>query len=315
MAHVRQSATLEQWLENGTPRQRKLATIVLERRRGTLIDVIARQVGVHRETVRRWLVRYRRDGLATLKELPRRAAPRIFDDETRAAIQRAAAGAPIGMGAPAARWSLSTLRSHLIRTRVVKRISIERLRYILTEMNGRPRSWREPLPTPICLSADERERLHELCNSPALRHRAAIVLAADQEQPIKAIAVDVGVSESTARRWLRRYHRDGMRALINSQVYREPIVFTSAVRQRIAALAAQSPRALGLSHDCWSLELLRGYLVRQRVVASISKEWLRQIVRREQSDGPRRNASDMHGVLQQFAEHANATRPHRLLAR
>ncbi|HUI28322.1 MAG TPA: hypothetical protein VL403_19735, partial [Candidatus Kryptonia bacterium] len=75
------------------------------------------------------------------------------------------------------------------------------------------------------------------------------------------------------------------------------------VRERIRTVAAQSPRALGLSRDRWSLELLRQYLMRSCVVVSISKEWLRQIVRAPRDD------SDVQRVFEQFAEYAKTARP------
>jgi len=297
---VRPQATLEQWLATGTARQRRLATIVIERQNRTPVDSIARLVGVHRETVRRWLVRYRCKGLAAVADVPR-TVRRLFDDETRKRIVAETRRAPRN---GACGWSLPKLRAHLVRVGVVKHISIERLRFILNEVNQRPRSWREPAPTPIRISADEQGRLRRLYAGRSLQRRAAVVLAAADDAPIKAIATDLGMSQSTVRRWVRRYREGGVSALTYARPYREPVLFTAPVRRRIAALAAQSPRAVGVNRDQWSLELLRQQLVRSGIVTRISKEWLRQILRAEP------NGSDADCVLEQFAEYVNAPGPH-----
>jgi len=51
--------------------------------------------------------------------------------EQREEIVRLAERAPYELGLPYGRWSLSTLRAHLLKTRVVKRISREHLRQVL----------------------------------------------------------------------------------------------------------------------------------------------------------------------------------------
>src|SRR5208283_176575 len=51
------------------------------------------------------------------------------------------------------------------------------------------------------------------------------------------------------------------------------------VREQIAEVALSSPQAL-IGMKQWSLAKLRDYLVAQKIVASISIEWLRQILRR-----------------------------------
>ncbi|HUI25865.1 MAG TPA: helix-turn-helix domain-containing protein, partial [Candidatus Kryptonia bacterium] len=214
---VRPEATLEQWLATGTPRQRRLAAIVLARQRGMLIESIARQVGVHRETVRRWLVRYRRDGLTTVKEV-RRTVCWVFNREIRARIVAVAMRPPTDQGAACDHWSLLKLRAHLVRAGVVKHISIERLRYILNEANGRPRSWREPLAQPIRVTLDERNRLRQMCEVASLKRRVAAVLAVADDCPVKAVAVDFGMAESTVRRWVQRYRDGGSGALMRSPV-------------------------------------------------------------------------------------------------
>ena len=55
---------------------------------------------------------------------------------------------------------------------------------------------------------------------------------------------------------------------------------TPAQRQRILRIAEQPPYALGLPYGGWSLANLRAYLIQQRILKSVSREHLRQILKK-----------------------------------
>ena len=54
------------------------ARIVLLAADGVPLEQIARQIGVDRNVVRRWVDRYRAEGLAGLRDRPRPGRPRAF---------------------------------------------------------------------------------------------------------------------------------------------------------------------------------------------------------------------------------------------
>jgi transposase len=279
---------LQRWFEQGTRSQRVRARIVLERQRGAPIDTVARIVGVHRDTVRRWVGRYHRAGAAGLVHgNAGQLRARRFDSRLREVIRQVASAPPSAVGEAFARWSLYKLRAYLIRTAVVPQISVERLRQILIETEARGVNWRDPFPSRVQVSPEAHLRLRRMARHHVLGGRAAIVLAAAEGRPVKAVAADLGVSENTVRRWIRCFLRGGAPALAKAPGRGQPVVFKPLVRTRIVAIASQSPRILGVARAQWSLASLRQYLVERHIVTSISTEWLRQIIRRAQRPGCR----------------------------
>ena len=102
---------LNRWLIGGTPAEHQRATIILERQRGVTINTIAARLRIHRDTVRRWLARYRREGASGLSHRNAGHAPcRIFGDAARAAIRAAACAPPATLGCAYRVWSLAKLR-------------------------------------------------------------------------------------------------------------------------------------------------------------------------------------------------------------
>jgi transposase len=69
----RDRSVLEGWLRTRTTEQRKVAraSIVLGSSDGMSVGEIAREVGVSKLTVQRWLDRYEADGIKALSDLPR----------------------------------------------------------------------------------------------------------------------------------------------------------------------------------------------------------------------------------------------------
>ena len=120
------------------------AQIVLASSQGLSEADVAAALHLGRETVRRWLRRFRRNGILGLQTQPRRA---VFTQTVRQAIVRVATSDPRRYGANRAQWSLHALQEVLIRRRIVRAISIEYLRRILAEA-GAPLRGAPVLPYP-----------------------------------------------------------------------------------------------------------------------------------------------------------------------
>jgi len=126
------------------------ALIVWRSADGTTATEIARACGSTPDRVREVIHAFNRDGMASLKPRWRGGRPRRITAAMRAEIVRIATTRPQLLKEPYTRWSLRTLRSYLIRAKVVRAISTERLREILGEEGvrvHRTRSWkRSPDP-------------------------------------------------------------------------------------------------------------------------------------------------------------------------
>lgn len=116
-------------LASGPRADRRLrAQIVLASHRGLNETEIAAALHVGRAMVRRWLRRFRRAGILGLQTLPRRPP---LTHPVHQAIRQFAARNPRQYGLNRSSWTIESLRSVLIRERVVRAISIEQLRAVL----------------------------------------------------------------------------------------------------------------------------------------------------------------------------------------
>jgi transposase len=84
--------------------------------------------------------------------------------------------------------------------------------------------------------------------------------------------------ENQVRRVIGEFNTDGMASLRPPTGGGRPRKIDDAAREEIRAVALARPRDLGEPGTRWSLTTLRRYLVRLRIVSSISKEHLRRIL-------------------------------------
>jgi transposase len=118
-------------------------------------------------------------------------------------------------------------------------------------------------------------------NAVNCRH-ARIVLLSRGGWHNRDIAGEVDCSPQWVRVILHRFNSDGIYGVSWYPFFHTrgtPRRFLSDVREQIAEVALSPPTTL-IGMQQWSLSKLRDYLVQQRIVSSISVEWLRQLLRR-----------------------------------
>jgi transposase len=122
---------------------------------------------------------------------------------------------------------------------------------------------------------------HQRSNAVNDRH-ARIVLLSRGGLTNRAIAERVEYSATWVRNVIHRFNADGIDGISwfpYWQVRGTPRKFTVQVREQIAEVALSSPKSL-IGMNQWSLSKLRAYLIEQRILPSISIEWLRQFLHR-----------------------------------
>jgi transposase len=135
------------------------------------------------------------------------------------------------------------------------------------------------------LEAYEGLKLHrmkrQLTNQVNSRH-ARIVLLSRGGAPNALIAQQCDCTATWVREILHRFNGGGLAAITWYPYYCSPTgphKFMAEVTEQICEVAlAPAPKLIGLA--VWSLSKLRDYLQRQKIVGSISLEWLRQLLRR-----------------------------------
>ena len=85
---------------------------------------IAHILDVDRATVRRWLLRFEKDGMRGLIHgSTGKSRKRKFNDTVRDAVARIAMASPAALGEPFTHWSLRRLRVHVMRRGIVRDMS------------------------------------------------------------------------------------------------------------------------------------------------------------------------------------------------
>lgn len=135
------------------------------------------------------------------------------------------------------------------------------------------------------MAPPERRILHrlkrQLSNQVNSRH-ARIILLSSGRVCNRQIAELVDCTPQWVRRIIHRFNDGGLDAVTWYPYFHAsatPRQFTADVVEEIARVALSPPRAL-IGMNQWSVAKLRAYLVEQRIVGSISLEWLRFLLHR-----------------------------------
>lgn len=136
-----------------------------------------------------------------------------------------------------------------------------------------------------CLRPSEKQELlrmkRQRANAVNARH-ARIVLLSRGGLHNKTIAEQVDCSPQWVRAVVRRFNADGVCGIAWFPFFNAcdaPRKFLDDVREQIAEVALSPPKTL-IGMQQWSLPKLRAYLIEQKIVPSISVEWLRQLLHR-----------------------------------
>jgi len=137
----------------------------------------------------------------------------------------------------------------------------------------------------VCEITDrEGQRLQKLVRrskDPVEMRRAAVVLQSAQGSKVPEIARSHFYSEKHVRTIIKRFNEEGFSSLRSNYGGGRPPKFDEETRLDIVDTAMSRPQDLGLPFTQWSLTKLRAYLIKEKVVDSISIERLRQILKEE----------------------------------
>jgi transposase len=270
------------WIASeGSPSLSRHARIILARHEGRSLSEIAHILDVDRATVRRWLMRFERDGLRGLVHgSTGKTRKRRFNDVVRDAVARLAMAEPAEVGEVFSHWSLRRLRAHVLRRGIVREMSVEGLRQLLRGLPLPKEYWRcgaqpvGPLSDEVCRGLD----LLVSGSRVEVARRARIVLARSRGLSESEVATALGIGRSCVRRWLQRFQRHGILGLQTARRSSRPLVFTPDVRSAIVRHALMEPGQLGYTASRWSLRALRTALIRQRIIHKISIQHLGRIL-------------------------------------
>ncbi|XVQ09547.1 IS630 family transposase [Spirillospora sp. CA-255316] len=142
---------------------------------------------------------------------------------------------------------------------------------------GRPP---EVFVRPVSMAEGRRlQRIGRTATDPVKLRRAIVALMSAQGRPAPDIAHLLDCSQEYVRGVIHDFNDVGFKAPAPKWSGGRPRTIGEAVRRRICLIARCRPRDLGLPFATWSLSKLAEHLVAAGVVASISRENVRQILR------------------------------------
>jgi transposase len=119
------------------------------------------------------------------------------------------------------------------------------------------------------------------------------------------IAQAQGMHLNTIYKDLRAFEEFGLKAIEQLQPSGAPSRITAEQIEQIAKIAEQSPQEAGLPYGRWTLRKLSAYLIKKRIVKTIGRERLRQLLKKRfslsagatQTPQPRPATSGNSGTL------------------
>jgi transposase len=142
---------------------------------------------------------------------------------------------------------------------------------------GRPP---EVFVRPVTMTEGQRlQRIGRTARDPVRLRRAIVVLMSAQGQAVPDIAHLLDCSQEYVRGVIHAFNDIGFKALDPKWSGGRPRTISEQARRQIQLIARCRPRDLGLAFSAWSLTKLAGYVVDTGVVAAISRESIRQILR------------------------------------
>jgi transposase len=124
------------------------------------------------------------------------------------------------------------------------------------------------------------QRITRTSKDPVRMRRAIVVMMSGQGQAVRDITSLLQVSEDYVRDVIHAFNERGFDALDPKWSGGRPRRIGEQVRESICLIARTSPAECGLTgFSTWSLTKLRAHLLSEGIVAAISRETLRRILR------------------------------------
>jgi transposase len=165
------------------------AKIILAAAEGAANAVIAAQLGLHLDTVRKWRRRFVERRLSGLNDLPRSGRPRDFTAVQVAEVKALACELPAASNTPLARWSCPDLAVEAARRGVVASVSASTVRRWLASDAIKPwqhRSWIFPRDPDFAVKAGRVLDLYARTFDGVALGDDEYVLSADEKPGVQA---------------------------------------------------------------------------------------------------------------------------------
>lgn len=128
------------------------------------------------------------------------------------------------------------------------------------------------------LTKRERDFIYSSLDDRKIGYRCLIIALSYEGYPVSVIWKRLNVHPYNVRKWIRKFNKYGIGGILERKPTGRKPSIDNAVEQEIISIFRSRPKDLGLPFSTWSLRKLRAYLVKKRIVRSISHEEVRRIL-------------------------------------
>ena len=207
------------------------AWIVLAAADGQHNALIARELGVHVDTVRTWRGRFAAEGMKGLQDRPRSGRPPVFAATVRAEVKALACSLPAENDLPLSRWSCGDLAAEAVTRGVVSSLSGSTVRRWLHDDAIKPwqhRSWIFPRDPDFAAKASRVLDLYDRRWDDQPLGEDEYVISADEKSQLQALRrrhQDLPAGPGRIRRVEFEYRRGGTLAYLAALDVHQATVF------------------------------------------------------------------------------------------
>src|SRR5213080_3314427 len=125
----------------------------------------------------------------------------------------------------------------------------------------------------------ENNSLYWLLDNRQSGYRAKIILLKDEGYTVPEIRQMTNHHDNNnIRKWIHRFNEHGIDGIISRKHNHAAQKITDSIEKQIVKISSSNPRKYGLGFSTWSLRVLAGYLMENKMVESISHSEIRTVL-------------------------------------
>ncbi|HSF50984.1 MAG TPA: helix-turn-helix domain-containing protein [Nitrososphaeraceae archaeon] len=129
------------------------------------------------------------------------------------------------------------------------------------------------------ISTEEMNDLHWLLDNDAESgYRAKMILLRDEGYTVPEIRRITNHHDNNIRKWIHRFNEDGIDGIVSRKHVRNAHKITEDIERKIVEIASNDPRKYKLKFSTWSLRVLAGYIMEEKIIDSISHTEVKNVL-------------------------------------
>lgn len=128
------------------------------------------------------------------------------------------------------------------------------------------------------LTDREKDNLYLLLDDSNSGYRAKIILLKDEGYTVPEIRQMTNHHDNNIRKWIHRFNEHGIDGIISRKRNRSAQKITDEIEKQIVRITSINTRKYGLKFSTWSLRVLAGYLMENKMVDRISHTEIRNVL-------------------------------------